>query len=245
MDGAISIHAPRVRCDRLLDCLLLPSLSFQSTHLVWGATCIVSISPVSWLYFNPRTSCEVRHGEFVAPCEVFYISIHAPRVRCDQHAGISVADNENFNPRTSCEVRLRMSAFVREIKDISIHAPRVRCDSGSNTSHAIEKNFNPRTSCEVRLRYWLIMFIIRLNFNPRTSCEVRHHLLRQRLRDHHHFNPRTSCEVRPKGWIPIIWRHGNFNPRTSCEVRLKTSFLVSGFQIFQSTHLVWGATCVV
>ena len=78
----ISIHAPRVGCDgrtdlpagghsdfnprtpcgvRLLTiCMSAPSISFQSTHPVWGATIahVTTTSPST--DFNPRTPCGVR-----------------------------------------------------------------------------------------------------------------------------------------------------------------------------------------
>ena len=38
-----------------------PMRIFQSTHLVWGATYNVIGGYMHALYFNPRTSCEVRH----------------------------------------------------------------------------------------------------------------------------------------------------------------------------------------
>ncbi len=56
----ISIHAPRVRCDR---------------------RCQLKRSEED--YFNPRTSCEVRRAGKVGKRMEIKISIHAPRVRCD------------------------------------------------------------------------------------------------------------------------------------------------------------------
>ena len=88
------------------------------------------------------------------------------------------------------------------------------------------------------------------------SCVSRH--------PDNYFNPRTSCEVRPehggragrKIWISIHaplarcdphLQHGpacyqNFNPRTSCEVRHILRHKVNAKHIFQSTHLLRGAT---
>ena len=57
----ISIHAPRVRCDIKIASLINEFLPFQSTHLVWGATLSTLSSSAMFYYFNPRTSCEVRH----------------------------------------------------------------------------------------------------------------------------------------------------------------------------------------
>ncbi len=79
---AISIHAPRVRCDKI-------NVAQQEKYN----------------YFNPRTSCEVRLSGTTSFICIYYISIHAPRVRCDLRACIRRIGYLNFNPRTSCEVR--------------------------------------------------------------------------------------------------------------------------------------------
>ena len=56
-----------------------------------------------------------------------------------------------------------------------------------------------------------------------------------------HFNPRTSCEVRrPRLSVPAHTQY--FNPRTSCEVRPWAGLLQMGIGVFQSTHLLRGAT---
>ena len=101
-----------------------------------------------------------------------FISIHAPRVRCDIGPYELVSQIKNFNPRTSCEVRLLTNTDAPAVLVISIHAPRVRCDSSFAAFRHPALYFNPRTSCEVR------PFIeeaggVSDDFNPRTSCEVR------------------------------------------------------------------------
>ena len=168
----ISIHAPRVRCDGWLKSNDGTEESFQSTHLVWGATYLISSCFSVIHHFNPRTSCEVRRlfleismvgsifqsthlvwgATWTAICWFYspYISIHAPRVRCDTAWTVSLHALQYFNPRTSCEVRpmtatriippiifqsthlvwgatLYRQDFSPETV-ISIHAPRVRCD---------------------------------------------------------------------------------------------------------------------
>src|SRR5699024_1399461 len=78
----ISIHAPRVGCDR-------------SRYP----------QPSSSDYFNPRTPCGVRPWEVRQFITGEDISIHAPRVGCDappEGGGESLRD---FNPRTPCGVR--------------------------------------------------------------------------------------------------------------------------------------------
>ena len=101
----ISIHAPRVRCDAVSLEKVDKLLKFQSTHLVWGATSSSDEDTRRFIYFNPRTSCEVRRRWCRWSWPKRTISIHAPRVRCDYI-------------ETTSEL----------ITDISIHAPRVRCD---------------------------------------------------------------------------------------------------------------------
>ena len=104
----ISIHAPRVGCD------------FDNPGYPGGGE-----------YFNPRTPCGVRHAgrgsrpgperfqsthpvwgatfDQVGAWQGLVISIHAPRVGCDQWA----------------------TAALQRWKGISIHAPRVGCDRRS------------------------------------------------------------------------------------------------------------------
>ena len=100
----ISIHAPHKRCDTAM-MLLIPirrdfnprtsckvrrsqslctsvSRSFQSTHLIRGATILSAVSSLSWP-----------------------ISIHAPHAGCDVYATCSALTDGNFNPRTPCGVR--------------------------------------------------------------------------------------------------------------------------------------------
>ncbi len=78
----ISIHAPRVRCDKIRY-MTRPSLCI-SIHAP-RVRCDSADNLYNRLrcYFNPRTSCEVR------PDVDSKLTIYA-----------------NFNPRTSCEVRL-------------------------------------------------------------------------------------------------------------------------------------------
>ena len=192
-------------------------LIFQSTHLVWGATKDV-------MGFSASLS----------------ISIHAPRVRCDYFFLQFFKRHDNFNPRTSCEVRLLF--FLGESQCV---------------------HFNPRTSCEVRLQRFVIVNCI-FHFNPRTSCEVRPpkppwNFHKQWISIH---APRVRCDFPSgNGWIlskrisihaPRVRCDSRnhcssvqrmyFNPRTSCEVRPEPTSLNPIAKLFQSTHLVWGAT---
>ena len=128
-DAAISIHAPRVRCD-------MPKEKARDSNS----------------YFNPRTSCEVRRtspGQWRKNLQNFN-----PRTSCEVRLCLKRMQKIHtyFNPRTSCEVRR-----VEKVKDIvwrliSIHAPRVRCDLLPSSPFQAFRYFNPRTSCEVRLK---------------------------------------------------------------------------------------------
>ena len=216
-DENISIHAPRVRCDWNIRQLLL--------YL---------------LYFNPRTSCEVRPRCRRNRQLPFFISIHAPRVRCDSCHSPLLFFESNFNPRTSCEVRHLLRRKNMATQAISIHAPRVRCDyilQVFSKNIAIFQSTHLVWGATLQL---LMLFLHFFYFNPRTSCEVRPpltavgkmlglfqstHLVwgatRGAVNDFLKNNisihaPRVRCDISSrflKHWLLY------FNPRTSCEVR--------------------------
>ena len=192
-----------------------------------------------------------------------YISIHAPRVRCDISSRFLKHWLLYFNPRTSCEVRryidmddtrdkifqsthlvwgATISAFLSGIVIyISIHAPRVRCDDLS--PFLLQYFFEFQSTHLV----WGATFLSRIYnfrcfyFNPRTSCEVRPRFSR-------FFIAASSFQSTHLVW-GATWilksggkRKWHFNPRTSCEVRQAVILMVLMYLSFQSTHLVWGAT---
>ena len=148
------------------------------------------------MYFNPRTSYEVRRPGEITVTITLNISIHAPLTRCD-----------------------RPKDYVyRGLRQISIHAPLTRCDP-------------------------------RLPIFPAGSAIFQStHLLRgatdqyeEEKEDTDDFNPRTSYEVRHvKSRSGISQTY--FNPRTSYEVRPNDIFLPKRSNLFQSTHLLRGAT---
>ena len=130
---------------------------FQSTHPVWGATWSGRRSGHFSGYFNPRTPCGVRLAFIANEVLSLVISIHAPRVGCDDktqkrtyHNALfqsthpvwgatalsppSLQSPPNFNPRTPCGVRHVPNREMSRPKRISIHAPRVGCDFTSTTS---------------------------------------------------------------------------------------------------------------
>ena len=258
----ISIHAPRVGCDAVPMWNPTAIWPFQSTHPVWGATrdgqlipkVVIHFNPrtpcgvrrvstsirfPSWSYFNPRTPCGVRHAWPATGQTRYSISIHAPRVGCDdgwamcpqcgkdfnprtpcgvrhRRTGLGRGDC-HFNPRTPCGVRLYSGWIIKRGFKISIHAPRVGCDWKMWKVIKRQCYFNPRTPCGVRPQASLTASIFS-NFNPRTPCGVRHSapsgpLYRRCISIH---APRVGCDkLAPhnKGG-PY-----DFNPRTPCGVR--------------------------
>ena len=190
--------------------------------------------------FNPRTPCGVRqsvnfycpwgsHISIHAPrvgCDqgmagkasCALISIHAPRVGCDTAPCTCITHGWNFNPRTPCGVRLRLFGLHQHPQVISIHAPRVGCDflsryleDGTKISiHA------PRVGCD---SLTLRISTSRRNFNPRTPCGVRRSRRRGMELAGTNFNPRTPCGVR-RGW-PVGGTQGQpisiHAPRVGCD----------------------------
>ena len=101
---------------------------FQSTHPVWGATQIRGAKyAICWISIHaPRVGCDQeRHTR----CRSLQsISIHAPRVGCDYLRPVHQEDTLEISihaPRVGCDPKSR--AESRRWK-ISIHAPRVGCD---------------------------------------------------------------------------------------------------------------------
>ncbi len=109
--------------------MLLPLLPawFQFTHPVWGATGRSGRSSALCTSFNSRTPCGVRHNYCINLHRSARVSIHAPRVGCDQEA-VDKLDN----------------------KLVSIHAPRVGCDEVTRIHFHVFTCFNSRTPCGVR-----------------------------------------------------------------------------------------------
>ena len=104
------------------------------------------------------------------------------------------------------------------MKSISIHAPRVGCDTIRRVYRFLKPDFNPRTPCGVRR-------------GQAGAGKADQHISIHA--------PRVGCDT-VAGYV--FGRYRNFNPRTPCGVRRTDSLPVSGQQIFQSTHPVWGAT---
>ena len=147
--ATISIHAP-ARGATAIVVFLLPTVTFQSTHPMRGATPVSSSPPVSSSDFNPRTPCGVRHAMMTyATFIALFQSTHPMRGATGAGSGISL-NQKYFNPRTPCGVRLAAVSsdtglcpfqsthplrgatcgfsVDRVRAPISIHAPLAGCD---------------------------------------------------------------------------------------------------------------------
>ena len=149
------------------------------------------------IYFNPRTSCEVRH----APREIaghLRISIHTPHTK-DNTNSIRIYDtiSANFNPRTSYEVR-QLEALNGAINNPfqSTHPMRgaTRPQTTAEPSEpAFQSTHLMRGATDRAHRHRLYQ----LHFNPRTPYGVRLGNDRPCQRVHHFISihtPRTVCD---------------------------------------------------
>ena len=108
-------------------------MKFQFTHPVWGAT------------IAKRTI-------FVPPT----VSIHAPRVGCDQ-----------------------MDATLQAVNYVSIHAPRVGCDFDADPDSQAVREFQfTHPVWGATLPRSRLYKALTCRFNSRTPCGVRHSLLK-------------------------------------------------------------------
>ena len=160
---SVSIHAPRVGCDRYpipilplspcfnsrTPCGVRPHdlhapihrEMFQFTHPVWGAT-----SSMGWVMISEG------------------VSIHAPRVGCDFGIILLSVNPIRFNSRTPCGVRQPYRSRAHTYKRVSIHAPRVGCDYNPRRTGLCLDEVSihaPRVGCDI---VTLILSIIRQMF---------------------------------------------------------------------------------
>ena len=146
----VSIHAPRVGCDRWTPRYKPSTTLFQFTHPVWGATRQVTDDPL-----------------------LASVSIHAPRVGCDCPLRRVMRLAWCFNSRTPCGVRLRLHDGVDGgLWCIAKLIPSIWCDYVCMTEWMAGESFNSRTPCGVRPR-WRVYGRCPMCFNSRTPCGVR------------------------------------------------------------------------
>ena len=191
----VSIHAPRVGCDLDPEYIARQKEEFQSTHPVWGATCVVGSPKNVSLFQSTHPVWGATLSPIIAAHE-FSVSIHAPRVGCDEYIP-----------------SLWLFPAI-----VSIHAPRVGCDRIALNIDTLPESFNPRTPCGVRHVSMFLSIVASLFQSthpvwgatskmgsahghkavsihaPRVGCDM----TLSPCRDHQScFNPRTPCGVRP------------------------------------------------
>ena len=192
----ISIHAPRVGSDLFPPLFARHLILFQSTLPVWGATglwhgfChgLSDFNPrspcgerrpqpldlVALEDFNPRSPCGERHLRLAVVTQMYYISIHAPRVGSDPPNTLRIATPIQFQSTlpvwgATCQchhiqhyhqISIHAPRVGSDIKQynitiayvyISIHAPRVGSDSSDAMPFRFLIDFNPRSPCGERL----------------------------------------------------------------------------------------------
>ena len=123
----ISIHAPLARCDRKTTRHWNSLNTFQSTHLLRGATSEIDEALIPVRHFNPRTSCEVRLQKSSKRRQKgIFQSTHLLRgatVLRSQHAL-----NLGFQSTHLLRGATIISFDLNFLMIISIHAPLARCD---------------------------------------------------------------------------------------------------------------------
>ena len=150
------------------------SHGFQSTHPVWGAT-------QDWV--TMQINCQISIHAPRVGCDQYIlvllvagqISIHAPRVGCDKLEEELYGKPNLISihaPRVGCDEVFQM--LKSRLRCISIHAPRVGCDLHMSICCSIDRIsiHAPRVGCD-----WdtsTSTHRILSNFNPRTPCGVRH-----------------------------------------------------------------------
>ena len=237
----ISIHAPRVGCDR-------------GQRLQGGAHAD----------FNPRTPCGVRRDMGGGPGRK--PRDFNPRTPCGvRRANPPSSPNwavfQSTHPVWGATPR--QCIFIGTT-NISIHAPRVGCDFGLYVPPGVLliSIHAPRVGCDIRTQGTVPEVVTfqsthpvwgatqgdrrqttgRSDFNPRTPCGVRLPFRRSTVSEPPYFNPRTPCGVRPDTFdkVPSDVHISIHAPRVGCDSSF--AFWILSASEFQSTHPVWGAT---
>ena len=168
---------------------------FQSPHPVRGATGSRSCWPPSQCHFNPRTPRGVRLAPHAGGGAAILISIHAPRVGCDDS-----------------------SHQLGVVDIISIHAPREGCDRLPLQAVPCCWYFNPRTPRGVRLLSGSLAVcgqVFQSTHPARGATLVHPRGVPDRPISIH--APREGCDRGGKSSLGPLW---DFNPRTPRGVRL-------------------------
>ena len=168
---------------------------FQFTHPVWGATTTTTASKSRITGFNSRTPCGVR------PCSVAKlalcsdVSIHAPRVGCDEPKNGFCQFSDMFQFTHPVWGATKDDSPMCARIDVSIHAPRVGCDFDKALKELARYGFNSRTPCGVRHIITITILVIpRFQFtHPVWGATL---MLVRISNTSVCFNSRTPCGVR-------------------------------------------------
>ena len=171
------------------------------------------------------------------------ISIHAPLAGCDLRSTFIAVSGRNFNPRTPCGVRRKCFACcLARCRFQSTHplrgATRIRPPQWAvpqfQSTHPLRgaTSWNTPQECHC------------LHFNPRTPCGVRpvnngEISAAEAISIH---APLAGCD---SGVRLVDISKLYFNPRTPCGVRRGVENLANLGAVFQSTHPLRGATCIM
>ena len=191
----ISIHAPLAGCDpktvpKFADSWYFnprtpcgvrhgyfsrfsPTLAFQSTHPLRGATSPSSSYSLISIFQSTHPLRGATPTIYSLDMD-YFISIHAPLAGCDPRHSDGYAEARHFNPRTPCGVRRTGATIMSGCtsfqsthplrgatknpsacahrRAISIHAPLAGCDGKVRRGLFTGSDFNPRTPCGVRPR---------------------------------------------------------------------------------------------
>ena len=146
----VSIHAPRVGCDKRNGVVTLDKDLFQFTHPAWGATFVGysrldKIEPFQ--FTHPAWGATV--GGFLQ-AEYLAVSIHAPRVGCDPRAERPSETAESFNSRTPRGVRRTPPGAPATSGAFQFTHPAWGATKHSHIANNSELSFNSRTPRGVR-----------------------------------------------------------------------------------------------
>ena len=235
----VSIHAPRTGCDSSTVSGCVASSSFQFTHPARGATVklLRCASPSRFQFTHPVWGATgIGQLHLTLP----NVSIHAPRVGCDDDWRSRPSATCCFNSRTPCGVRLidviatissnlfqfthpvwgatvaRLACLV--VHGVSIHAPRVGCDPCSLRYLA---------PCRFQFTHpvWGATAVIAID-SPISYVSIH--------------APRVGCDYKigsaAQTEEPFQFTHPVWGATRGSQWRLLS------LRLFQFTHPVWGAT---
>ena len=227
MDGGldplvtVSIHAPRVGCDKRWELFHTEVSSFNSRTPCGVRLALSSCRCPQQLGFNSRTPCGVRQRVRHRQPPRCKVSIHAPRVGCDQTQGLTTI----------------MSAMFQ-----FTHPVWGATSSGCKKESKL-KGFNSRTPCGVRQSHWICLLnAYKFQFTHPVWGATAPTITLLAGYDVSIHAPRVGCDL----WF-FVGEKMKYNvsihaPRVGCDKIYDTDLTPE--EMFQFTHPVWGATIV-